>query len=155
MSKNVTTQKVQSVQHPQMRDVNATQRVSLAIKMRAQKVKYDDIAKACGYGSAGAAHKAVMRELERIVSENTEELRREELDSLERLELECWKRLADKEFTKSMLFAVDRILAIKERRARLMGTPFFDRDRKSTRLNSSHTVISYAVFCLKKKKKKN
>src|SRR5438034_3656934 len=26
-------------------------------------------------------------------------------------------------------------------------------DRKSTRLNSSHTVISYAVFCLKKKKK--
>src|SRR5262252_5588640 len=27
------------------------------------------------------------------------------------------------------------------------------RDRKSTRLNSSHTVISYAVFCLKKKKK--
>src|SRR5260221_7867834 len=29
-----------------------------------------------------------------------------------------------------------------------------DIDRKSTRLNSSHTVISYAVFCLKKKKKK-
>src|SRR5215204_7247373 len=29
------------------------------------------------------------------------------------------------------------------------------RDRKSTRLNSSHTVISYAVFCLKKKKTTN
>src|SRR5947207_10084118 len=29
------------------------------------------------------------------------------------------------------------------------------RDRKSTRLNSSHTVISYAVFCLKKKKRTN
>src|SRR3712207_8800614 len=29
------------------------------------------------------------------------------------------------------------------------------RDRKSTRLNSSHANISYAVFCLKKKKKKN
>src|SRR5206468_10067994 len=29
-----------------------------------------------------------------------------------------------------------------------------DRDRKSTRLNSSHDQISYAVFCLKKKKKK-
>src|SRR5438105_10502927 len=29
-----------------------------------------------------------------------------------------------------------------------------DRDRKSTRLNSSHEWISYAVFCLKKKKKK-
>src|SRR5436853_5178427 len=30
-----------------------------------------------------------------------------------------------------------------------------DRDRKSTRLNSSHLGISYAVFCLKKKKKKH
>src|SRR5437667_6773986 len=30
-----------------------------------------------------------------------------------------------------------------------------ERDRKSTRLNSSHITISYAVFCLKKKKKKN
>src|SRR5436190_10435498 len=29
---------------------------------------------------------------------------------------------------------------------------YADADRKSTRLNSSHTVISYAVFCLKKKK---
>src|SRR2546430_10883578 len=29
------------------------------------------------------------------------------------------------------------------------------RDRKSTRLNSSHSQISYAVFCLKKKKKRN
>src|SRR5438034_6036533 len=33
-------------------------------------------------------------------------------------------------------------------------SPHLSRDRKSTRLNSSHTVISYAVFCLKKKKKK-
>src|SRR5690554_7610859 len=30
----------------------------------------------------------------------------------------------------------------------------FEEDRKSTRLNSSHVRISYAVFCLKKKKKK-
>src|SRR3989454_1834851 len=34
------------------------------------------------------------------------------------------------------------------------GGPTF-LDRKSTRLNSSHLVISYAVFCLKKKKNKN
>src|SRR5437588_8958998 len=32
------------------------------------------------------------------------------------------------------------------------GLVLDDGDRKSTRLNSSHTVISYAVFCLKKKK---
>src|SRR5256885_3943331 len=35
---------------------------------------------------------------------------------------------------------------------RLMGIPAPIIDRKSTRLNSSHLVISYAVFCLKKKK---
>src|SRR5207248_5261723 len=34
------------------------------------------------------------------------------------------------------------------------GLPLRERDRKSTRLNSSHRTISYAVFCLKKKKKK-
>src|SRR5205807_8835057 len=37
-----------------------------------------------------------------------------------------------------------------------LGLSSAERDRKSTRLNSSHLVISYAVFCLKKKKiKKN
>src|SRR5256885_9432456 len=33
------------------------------------------------------------------------------------------------------------------------AAPLMPVDRKSTRLNSSHLVISYAVFCLKKKKK--
>src|SRR5438034_3608968 len=42
-----------------------------------------------------------------------------------------------------------RLRAAGESAARQAGG-----DRKSTRLNSSHTVISYAVFCLKKKKKK-
>src|SRR5689334_23792538 len=36
-------------------------------------------------------------------------------------------------------------------RARLLD--FYERDRKSTRLNSSHSSTSYAVFCLKKKKR--
>src|SRR5438034_11824200 len=38
-------------------------------------------------------------------------------------------------------------------RRRRADPPVRSTDRKSTRLNSSHTVISYAVFCLKKKKK--
>src|SRR3712207_7867313 len=37
-------------------------------------------------------------------------------------------------------------------RALPLDTPNGQRDRKSTRLNSSHANISYAVFCLKKKK---
>src|SRR5699024_11361987 len=39
----------------------------------------------------------------------------------------------------------------QNRRQRLLSA--LTRDRKSTRLNSSHVSISYAVFCLKKKKK--
>src|SRR5688572_31936131 len=39
-------------------------------------------------------------------------------------------------------------------RAVLLDVDVNAQDRKSTRLNSSHSQISYAVFCLKKKKKK-
>src|SRR5256885_8307907 len=41
----------------------------------------------------------------------------------------------------------------RERKGRDFETRIDEGDRKSTRLNSSHLVISYAVFCLKKKKK--
>src|SRR2546422_6432114 len=49
--------------------------------------------------------------------------------------------------------AVDDVVdqAAEERDVRARA----DRDRKSTRLNSSHGYISYAVFCLKKKNKQN
>src|SRR5688572_32371823 len=41
-------------------------------------------------------------------------------------------------------------------RVELLGAySMIEQDRKSTRLNSSHSQISYAVFCLKKKKKQN
>src|SRR2546426_1402692 len=44
---------------------------------------------------------------------------------------------------------------ISGQRAFFCGWVLRNGDRKSTRLNSSHLVISYAVFCLKKKKKKD
>src|SRR2546421_7702294 len=67
-------------------------------------------------------------------------------------------------FPYTTLFRSDRDLvgavrgaALVERRrqrvALVVVEPAEDRDRKSTRLNSSHDQISYAVFCLKKKKK--
>src|SRR5256885_9953535 len=40
---------------------------------------------------------------------------------------------------------------LRQERRLLAVRPAFEQDRKSTRLNSSHLVISYAVFCLKKK----
>src|SRR5690625_6036787 len=45
-------------------------------------------------------------------------------------------------------------LCIPDRQWLENGLKRLERDRKSTRLNSSHVAISYAVFCLKKKKKK-
>src|SRR5438128_8903307 len=44
-------------------------------------------------------------------------------------------------------------LPVRERRVRLRRRVRLGLDRKSTRLNSSHGSISYAVFCLKKKNK--
>src|SRR5215471_19533704 len=59
---------------------------------------------------------------------------------------------------RSTLFPYTTLFRSRRRRSRASGTscrrrtctPW--RDRKSTRLNSSHVEISYAVFCLKKKK---
>src|SRR5690625_6306952 len=62
------------------------------------------------------------------------------------------------------LYSVEKMTDEEEPvRVNLEGSQNFDRqvlkitytlkDRKSTRLNSSHVAISYAVFCLKKKKK--
>src|SRR5207253_4103054 len=45
-------------------------------------------------------------------------------------------------------------LALRDTASLTVAT-FLSPDRKSTRLNSSHVAISYAVFCLKKKKKQN
>src|SRR5258708_22153364 len=55
----------------------------------------------------------------------------------------------------SMGMSHDLEVAIEEGATEIrVGTALFGerRDRKSTRLNSSHQIISYAVFCLKKKK---
>src|SRR5438445_7350113 len=58
----------------------------------------------------------------------------------------------DAEHEESVRPGAGRRLWVAEERAALGRN---QRDRKSTRLNSSHANISYAVFCLKKKKKKN
>src|SRR5437667_4235521 len=53
------------------------------------------------------------------------------------------------------LFAMNQVAdhVLRAPRVRTLGRARPGRDRKSTRLNSSHITISYAVFCLKKKKK--
>src|SRR5207249_10402476 len=60
----------------------------------------------------------------------------------------CWKTLR----RRSDIFAKNILLFQQEQCAAGAGHDV-EADRKSTRLNSSHVSISYAVFCLKKKKK--
>src|SRR2546430_15979371 len=62
----------------------------------------------------------------------------------------CWKRLAELEPCARVAVGHAKIAA-SSRTGTLRDLCV---DRKSTRLNSSHSQISYAVFCLKKKKKK-
>src|SRR2546429_669865 len=67
------------------------------------------------------------------------------------LRLQVFIPLAATTLLLSAMFAgivIDRFTA----RASLFATRAAEEDRKSTRLNSSHGYISYAVFCLKKKK---
>src|SRR5258708_27704102 len=46
----------------------------------------------------------------------------------------------------------DDVAHAEDARRHALGVEGLEADRKSTRLNSSHQIISYAVFCLKKKK---
>lgn len=107
--------------NPITRDINAAQRVTLAIRLRASKMTYEAIAHKVGYANASACRKAVMRELDRCIVKNVEALRLEECAMLDELQQECYTRLKDKNFDKAMLFAVDRLLTISERRAKLLG----------------------------------
>src|SRR4051812_49680757 len=60
---------------------------------------------------------------------------------------------ADRRKLQAVLF--ERPCRRRSSRPRTARSTRRGRDRKSTRLNSSHMSISYAVFCLKKKKKHN
>src|SRR3712207_7960952 len=72
----------------------------------------------------------------------------------------CFAETAAKYVLNDIKYIKDSLKWIEEERENflnlLKNIPFIDRiyntDRKSTRLNSSHANISYAVFCLKKKK---
>src|SRR5690606_40679170 len=65
-----------------------------------------------------------------------------------------------KTYAHSLALAEERLQDVSQKRRHLQVSiekkrlELLERDRKSTRLNSSHVKISYAVFCLKKKKNK-
>jgi hypothetical protein len=120
MSVNYPSRKHKPTQGVQRRDLNAAERVQLALKLRASGLTYDQIAAQAGYDSRGSAYKAVQRELQRNLSEGVEQMRREELHMLNILHAEMWLLAMDRG-NQWRHTAVDRILAISERKAKLMG----------------------------------
>src|SRR5437870_2607888 len=74
--------------------------------------------------------------------------------------IQCFPFLLDNSYPKKLVHSVELISSQEHRATLEMQHPIviysrkvLNGDRKSTRLNSSHVAISYAVFCLKKKKK--
>ena len=121
MSKKHAKSDMQGVTNPlKARDVNAVSRVTLAIGLRAKKLTYEEIAALAGYSNATACRRAILRELERTVVANVEELRREESVILDKLHASLWEQGIDEKNDKQT-WVIDRLLAISERRSKLMG----------------------------------
>lgn len=103
------------------RDINAATRVHMAIRIYLEEhPTWDEIARRTGFASRGACHSAVMREMERIVADDVQELRTFELHRLEKIEARCYKAAVD-EVNEGWTWAVDRFLATSKRKAELMG----------------------------------
>lgn len=147
------------------RDVNAAERASRAVQLRAQKLTFDEIAKRCGYASPGSCRNAIMRELDRTVVRDVEVLRIEELDMLDRLHASVWvaafpdgsptddgddagnEECEDEENPSPKkkkrrinLFAIDRLLTISESRRKLMGMDAHP-DEHLTQQNYTKTIV--------------
>lgn len=107
------------------RDVNAAVRVIDAIKYRQAGWTYERIAAQCGYGDESSCRKAVQRELDRVIVQEIQEWRSDHVARLEKLHETIWPMVVSPDLSnkkhKPSLFAVDRLIAIAEREAKLLG----------------------------------
>lgn len=104
------------------RDLNAVARVTLALQLKAAGKTYDEIAAQAGYGSRGAAHKAVMREMQRNISPKVEEVREEEYHMLSVLHRKVWEIFDSPKVVPAVrVQAANTIIAISERKSKLYG----------------------------------
>src|SRR5690554_7014158 len=94
-----------------------------------------------GYSALLTESTELLKELKQIVTSSSLSLNdKERMDIIDRVYKEV------KEYHSLVKYYTNKNISVSILRAK--------KDRKSTRLNSSHVRISYAVFCLKKKKKK-
>ncbi len=108
-----------------------------ALELRRAGVTYDLIAERVGYSERGAARKAVVRALRRTLEGPAEDVRELEADRLDRLQSGLWAQAM-----KGNLGAVDRVLRLMERRARLLGLD------QPTQVQAEHTgdiVLNFGI----------
>src|SRR5579859_289198 len=119
MGNSKPTQKVQR------RDVNAVERVAMAIDLLKQRLTYDEIAKRCGYSDRGSAHKAVQRELQRRIHPNINEYREQEKDILDAIHQKVWAEAFETKNKdgeiKTNLWAVERLIELSKDRRKLLN----------------------------------
>lgn len=103
------------------RNVNAAVQVQIALKiLLEERVTWDEVAARAGYASRGAAHNAVMRELQRCITHDVKALRDQELYMLQQLQARCYKAAMDEGNT-GWTWAVDRFAVLSKRKSELMG----------------------------------
>lgn len=102
-------------------DAEQIQRERDVLEMRRAGASFEEIAERVGYASRGSAYRAFKRALARTLQAPAAEIRELEADRLDRLQMALWPKAMRGETR-----AVDRVLAIMERRARLLGLDHSD-----------------------------
>ncbi len=96
--------------------IRAAEKAAQAMRLRAAGVTYEEIARTLGYSARSNAHIAVQRALRDAIQEPADELRTLEAGRLDKLQQALWAQAMQ-----GNQGAVDRVLRIMERRARLLG----------------------------------
>ena len=98
------------------RSINAAEKAKLAISLRKQGYTLEEIALQCGYQDKSGAYRAIKRELDNVVAEEVEDLRK-----MEMLRLDAMLKVCIKEALEGNLWAVDRVVNISKRRSEITG----------------------------------
>jgi hypothetical protein len=102
------------------RDVNAAVRVQQALKHKLEGETWETVATLSGYASRGAAHDAVMRELDRCITHDVVELRTQQLYMLTQVQAKCYKAAMDPS-NENWYWNADRVVNYSKRISELMG----------------------------------
>lgn len=115
----------------------ALQREKEVLELKRAGLSFDEIAARVGYTNRGTAHRAYQRAMARTLQQPAAEVRQLEADRLDRMQVALWSKAL-----RGDVGAVDRVLAIMQRRARLLGLDHADGlAERQTRLDELHAAL--------------